>query len=368
MMASGRPVVSVTKPDGRAAIKLADAGLEVLTVEGEWGVEWYVLSDRLAIERRTGDGFLQGIVDKSLFNSALYLQENYGLPVLIVEGQLDGDHRSFNPQAVLGALSSMVIRYGMSVLRTQDVEETVGLIAMMARQEQIGIPEISLVPKRKATELVDMQRRVVEMLPGCGMVAARELLQHFGSIRRLANSIPHELQAVRGIGRKRAREVHRVLNAEYRAVDTERNLEDAIEAAPELLFDRPVELIARQHHIYSQGGQRHVVDLIFRDPVAQEVILVELKRGEITPEHRGQVRRYLDHATESEMVRAALAEGSSLRGLLATIAPSHYKPPDPDIAVRVVGRQRTIDVLQALRDQRLAGRAEREEQVGGSRG
>lgn len=300
--------------------------------------------------------------------SALYLQENYGLPILIVEGQLDSGHRSLNPQAVLGALSSMMILYDMRVLRTQDLEETVGLIAMMARQEQIGIPEISVVPKRKATDLADMQRRVVEMLPGCGMVAARELLQQFGSIRRLANSTPSELQTAPGIGRKRAREVHRVLNAEYRAVDTERNLEDAIEASPQLLFDRAVQLIARQHHIYSQGGQRHVVDLVFRDPLAQEVILVELKRGEITQEHRDQLRRYLDHAAESEMVRAALAEGSGLRGLLVTIAHSHYKPPDPDIAVRVVDRQQTIDVLQALRDQRLAGKAEREEQVEGSRG
>ena len=84
-------VVSVTKPKGKPAKMLADAGILVLPVaEDEGNVDRYILSKRLAVERRTGSGFLQGIMDKTLFTSAIYLRERFDLPALIVEGDADG--------------------------------------------------------------------------------------------------------------------------------------------------------------------------------------------------------------------------------------------------------------------------------------
>ncbi len=75
-----------------------------------------------------------------------------------------------------------------------------------------------------------MQRRAMEMLPGCGMVLARQLLQHFGSVRRIVSATPDELRLVRGLGARKAADINKVVSAEYEAVDTERDLEDANEA------------------------------------------------------------------------------------------------------------------------------------------
>jgi len=346
--------IAATKPTRKPAALLAAMGIAIVPVEEDEGnVDRYILSKRLAVERRTGGGFLKGIMEKTLFTSAIYLREHFRIPVLIVEGRVNYGYTGFNPEAVRGALSSMMLEYGLNVLSTADVDETAALIAMMARQEQLGIPEISLIPKRKAVELADRQRRVVEMLPGCGMVMARDLLQHFGTVKRIVNATEDDFRSMRGIGAKKARDISKVLNADYEAVDTERNLEDAIEAAPELLFRQPVVQIARQHYIFSDDERRHFVDMVYLDPDADELILVELKRGRIAREHVAQLRRYLDHAPGSKVLKAFLDKGTRLRGILATVEDGNVAPKDPDVSVRVVSRKHTIEVLKVLRQRRL---------------
>ena len=346
--------VSATKPKGKPATLLAEMGVRIIPIEEDEGnVDRYVLSKRLAIERRTGSSFVRGIMDKTLFTSAIYLREHFRIPILIIEGGVNYSYTGFDPQAVRGALSSMMLLYGMNVLSTPSVEDTAALVAMMARQEQIGIPEISLIPKRKATDLADMQRRLVEMLPGSGMVLARDLLQHFGSVRRIANATEDELRTLRGIGARKARQIHKVLGADYQSVDTERNLEDAIEAEPSLLFSRHVVVLARQHYIYAEERERQFVDMVFLAPEDDEVVLVELKRGRLAREHYRQLRRYLDHAHESKLLGAFLDKGTAIRGLLATVEDCTLKVDDPQVSVRIVDRQRTIEVLEQLRERRL---------------
>ena len=351
--------ISATKPRGKPATMLAELGVTIVPIkEDEGNVDRYVLSKRVAVERRTGAGFLRGIMEKTLFTSAIYLREHFRIAILIVEGQVNYGYTGFDPQAVRGALSSMMLLYGIHVLSTPSVDETVHLVAMIARQEQVGIPEISLIPKRKATDLADMQRRVIEMLPGCGMVLARDVLQHFGSVRRAVNATEAELRDLRGVGAKKAAQMHRVLNAEYESVDTERDLENAIDASPELLFDTAVALLARQHHIYTEGKERHVVDLVFLEPDTDEVILVELKRGVLRPEHDRQIRRYLDRAHQSRFLRSFLSRGRSLRGVLATVTPCDFRSRHPDVSVCVVDRKAAIDVLKRRRRLRLPDAAD----------
>jgi ERCC4-type nuclease len=351
--------ISATKPKGKPAKMLAEMGIRIVPIdEDEGNVDRYILSKRLAVERRTGGAFLKGIMDKTLFTSAIYLREHFHLPVLIIEGQVNYEYSAFDPQAVRGALSSMLLQYGLNVLATPNVEETVALVAMMARQEQMGIPEISLIPNRKATDLADMQRRVIEMLPGCGRVVARQLLQHFGGVKRILNATEDELRTVRGIGAKTAREMVKVLNAEYGALDTEQDLEDAIEAAPELLFAEPVTLVERQHYIFSDEGRRHFVDMVFLTPGGDELILVELKRGKLTREHYDQLRRYMDRASRSKRLRGYLEKGAQLRGILAAVEECTFECKDGDVEVRLVDKKHAIEVLACLREMRLARMAE----------
>ena len=132
--------ISATKPKGKPAAMLDEMGITIVPIEEDEGnVDRYILSKRIAIERRTGNSFLRGIMDKTLFTSAIYLREHFSIPILIVGGEVNYEYTMFDPQAVRGSLSSMMLLYGVNVLSTPDIEETVKLIAMMARQEQIGI-------------------------------------------------------------------------------------------------------------------------------------------------------------------------------------------------------------------------------------
>ncbi len=346
--------ISTTKPNGNPATMLAEMDIEIVPIEEDEGnVDRYIISERLAIDRRTGSSFMSGIMEKTLFTSAIYLREHFSLPILIIEGEINYEYSMFSPQAIRGAVSAMMLQYGMNVLSTRNLEETVELIAMMARHEQVGIPEISLIPKRKAVGLPDMQRRVIEMLPGCGMVMARELLQYFGSVERIVNATEEDLLSMRGIGPKKATEMYKVLNAEYEAVDTERNLEDAIEVDHGILFDQPVTLLARQHHIYTEEKERHIVDLVFLDSEADELILVELKRGKLTREHYNQLMRYLNNADKSRLLQEYLEAGMALRGVLATMEECKLKSQHEFVSVRIADRARAIEVLKQLRYERL---------------
>ncbi len=346
--------IAATKPRGQVSKKLRALGMRVVRIEEDEGnIDRYVLSKRLVIERRTGGGFIKGIMEKTLFTSAIYMREHFANPVLIVEGKVNYEYTGFDPQAIRGALSSMMLLYEVNVVSTPDIDETVQLIAMMARQEQIGIPEISLIPKRKATSVPDMQRRLIEMLPGCGMVMARDLLQHFGTIGRIIGATEDELCGLRGIGKKKAKQIVEVLHTEYGAVDTERHLEDAIETEPRLLFSYPVELLDRQHHIFTEEKEKHIVDMVFLDEDAREVILVELKRGRLELAHYRQLRRYLGHAHLSKTLKAYLDEGYGLRGVLATVEECEFQPGHSDVTIQIVNREYAIEVLKLLRHSRL---------------
>ena len=92
------PAVSVTKPRGKPAQMLADLGLAVYVIEEDEGnIDRYILSRRLAVERRTGSTFLRGIQDKKLFTSAIYLREHFEI---VIDSHLVGvekpDRKIFN--------------------------------------------------------------------------------------------------------------------------------------------------------------------------------------------------------------------------------------------------------------------------------
>lgn len=348
--------VWASRPESAICSRLSASGIEILPTDDNLGqVERYILSRRVVVDYRTSHSFLDSILDKTLFASAIELGERFEIALLIVEGDYSAvPYRAFHPQAVRGALSSMPLVYGLSVVVTPNLEESAALIAMMARQEQGRVPEITLTPKRKATDLADMQRRVIEMLPGCGLTVARNLLQHFGSIARIVRAREEDLCTVRGVGPKTAAAIHQVLHAEYDAIDTERNLEDAIAAAPELLFEQEAVLVARQHALQASSHGRDVVDLVFLDQEAHQLLLVELKRGKLEAAHEAQLQRYLAHAVQSPLLRDLVDRGAQLRGVLATATPCDYRPSDSrHISVRIVSRDRALEVLRQLRHERL---------------
>ncbi|MEM2907519.1 MAG: helicase-related protein, partial [Candidatus Odinarchaeota archaeon] len=65
----------------------------------------YVISDTVAIERKTVGDFLQSLIDKRLFEQIIKLKASYDTPVMIIEGETLYGLRNIHQNAIRGALA-----------------------------------------------------------------------------------------------------------------------------------------------------------------------------------------------------------------------------------------------------------------------
>lgn len=171
----------------------------------------FVISARMAVERKRIDDLMASLMRKRLHRQLAALKENFERPILIIEGYYLNARLRLHPDLVRLHVA-MAVMSGVTVLVTRDLEDTAGLLAALARLEQQGLGyEPSLHARKPAVALEEQARYVVESLPGIGPKLARTLLAHFGSVQRVMAATPEELRQVPGIGKARAARIHRVL-------------------------------------------------------------------------------------------------------------------------------------------------------------
>ncbi|VVB54826.1 3'-flap repair endonuclease Xpf [uncultured archaeon] len=177
----------------------------------------FLLSDRVAVERKTVADFLQSIIDQRLLAQASELTRNFQAPILILEGTDDlYAQRAIHPNAIRGALAALAIDLKISVIPSQNEEDTAALLLAIARREQWeSNRETPLRGERKPMLLSERQRFMVESLPNVSSVLARRLLSQYKSVRNLAAADTKSLMKIEGIGAKKADDIHRVLTSEY---------------------------------------------------------------------------------------------------------------------------------------------------------
>lgn len=176
----------------------------------------YILSHRVAVERKRAEDFLDSLVKKRIFEQITRLRDAYEKPILIIENE-GLFSRNVDSRAVYGAIACIVTDYDVSVIRTRDSEETASLIYAIATREQFRKKrEICLRGKKRVKSLQEWQRFIVEGLPNVSAVLAKRLLNHFGNVRRIFNASIEELQEVEGIGRKKAELINEVVEKEWK--------------------------------------------------------------------------------------------------------------------------------------------------------
>ena len=178
----------------------------------------FILSDRVGVERKTTGDFLQSIIDKRLLSQANELSRNFEIPIMIIEGR-ESLHslRDIHPNAIRGALVSLPIDFGISVIPSEDENDTANLLYMIAKREQEPEEkEVALRGERKPVSLEERQRYIIESLPDVSAVLARRLLEKFGSVINTVNASKKELMEVEGIGEKRAERIRKVVRSRYK--------------------------------------------------------------------------------------------------------------------------------------------------------
>ncbi|WP_225335833.1 DEAD/DEAH box helicase [Halomicrobium urmianum] len=178
----------------------------------------YVLSDRVAVERKTVEDFLDTLTggDRSMFEQVGDAARHYARPVVVIEGEDLYGARNVHHKAIQGALASLTVDFGASVLRTNGEDETADLLETVAtREQEESDREVSVHGEKQSKTLTEQQEYVVASVAEVGPVTARTLLEHFGSVEAVMTAGEEDLLEVEGIGDVTAERIREVVGSEY---------------------------------------------------------------------------------------------------------------------------------------------------------
>lgn len=184
------------------------AELEFKTLE----IGDYVLSDRVAVERKTAEDFESSIIDKRLFSQIMDLKK-YEKPLLLIEGD---NFVRLHENAVRGMIFSIMIDYQIPIIFSKDISDTADILVKIAEREQLKEKrEISIRYGKRPMSLKERQKFLVEGLPDIGPVMAENLLEHFKTVEDVFTASEEELKTVEGIGDITAKKIREVVTKKY---------------------------------------------------------------------------------------------------------------------------------------------------------
>ncbi|ELY46348.1 DEAD/DEAH box helicase [Natronorubrum sulfidifaciens] len=178
----------------------------------------YVLSDRVVVERKSVADFVDSLVDgdRSVFEQVGAMARHYSRPIVVVEGDGLYEQRDIHPNAIRGALSSLAVDFGASVLRTEGEDETKELLAVVAgREQETADREVSVHGEKQSKTIGEQQEYVVSSIAEIGPVTARSLLEEFGTVEAVMIASEDELQAADGVGKVTAERMREVIGSDY---------------------------------------------------------------------------------------------------------------------------------------------------------
>jgi len=194
---------------------LESIGLEVTLRNLEVGD--YVISERVAVERKTAQDFVASIIDpqRNLFRQMADLARTYDRPILILEGR-DFYGTQMSPSSIQGAMASVAVDYGVPIIPAENQDETARIIALLVRREKKEGREPKAHGHKTARTLKEQQEYLISAIPSVGPRVARNLLRHFGSIERVMIASEEELKGVALVGPKIAERIRELVGGEYK--------------------------------------------------------------------------------------------------------------------------------------------------------
>ncbi|MBU3904863.1 MAG: hypothetical protein KJ906_01800 [Nanoarchaeota archaeon] len=175
----------------------------------------FLVSDRVCIERKTTSDFISSIVDRRLFQQLKDLKENFEKPILIIEG--DTLYGRLQPNAIRGALASIVLDFQIPIIWTKDLAETVGMIYWIARREQIDENrDVPIRSGKKISTVKDQQEFLIHGLPGISLVRSRALLKYFKTPEQIFNADEKDMLKVKNVGKGTIKKIKKLLTTKYK--------------------------------------------------------------------------------------------------------------------------------------------------------
>jgi len=174
----------------------------------------FICSERVCVERKTGEDFVSSIIDGRLFQQTEELKDNFSKPILLIEG--DYFRGGMNENAIKAALASIVLDYDIPIIMTGHEEETARIIFCLAKREQmVAKIGVGIKGKKKPKNIKELQEHIISGLPGVSVVLSKRILRKFKTIKEFADAEESEILKVDGIGKVLAKKLHKILNEKY---------------------------------------------------------------------------------------------------------------------------------------------------------
>ncbi len=176
----------------------------------------FVVSGQIIFERKRADDFAASLIDGRLFSQAARLVKQPLRSSYILEGKTqDWKRLGVRREALQGSLITLTLIFDLPVFRSIDPSETARILVYASRQfSRLHRAEPAYAHRAKAKRLKTRRLRLLQSLPGVGPDRARNLLEHFGSVRSCLLATIEELIDVPGIGQKTAKAIQEVVGSE----------------------------------------------------------------------------------------------------------------------------------------------------------
>jgi len=177
----------------------------------------YIISDQVAIERKTVHDFVYTLTRRFLFDQLFKLKEVYAKPFILIEGYLPIVYRfsKIQPASVWGAMFALA-KQGINMIHTNSYKETVDFLYTAARQEQVIERRALIIHPIKPTEtLQDQQIFFLASLPNIGREKAISLLNSYQTPMNALLNVDNWRKQAYGLGPIITEKVKQVLNTPY---------------------------------------------------------------------------------------------------------------------------------------------------------
>ena len=179
----------------------------------------YIISERVAIERKSAKDFNNSIIDGRLFTELSKLRESFLRPILILEGDPFIDS-NINKNALYGAITSILINLGVSIYKTNNAVETAEFLFQLAKKEQsISKSSLKLRFDKAPIETSQLLEYIIAGIPGVNAYRAKNLLKELKTLQNIFQADILDLTKIDNIGKKIAQQIYKISRFNYKNGD-----------------------------------------------------------------------------------------------------------------------------------------------------
>ena len=197
------------------------------------------IGERILVERKTVRDFVDSLIDGRLLEQASRLVGAAPRSLLLIEGEGLFESKRVHPHALMGALTTLALDFGIPIVTTKDGAETARFLTVASRREESMLdgltphardrleavkPEIWIDPVTQAAAGARELRKspnqekfaaisLLIAIPSVDQDLANRLLNRFGTIAALIWADEDDLRQVEGITETQVREIWRTFRS-----------------------------------------------------------------------------------------------------------------------------------------------------------